>query len=62
MEPITVRQLAEKQPAFNEQQIRWLLRFREENGLNACVFKIGSRVLIDPEGFDRWLEGNRESR
>jgi len=55
----TVRQLASMNPAFSESSLRWLLFNAEKNGLECAVFKVGSRVLIDVLGFERWLEEKR---
>jgi len=52
----TVRQLASMNPAFSESSLRWLIFRAAQNGLDSVLFKVGSRVLIDVPGFERWLE------
>jgi len=36
-------------------QIRWALRFRNENGLNEAVVKMGKRLYIHRPTFMRWF-------
>jgi len=36
-------------------QLRWALRFREENGLNEAVIKFGRRLYIHKPSFFKWL-------
>lgn len=60
---LTVKQLANKYPAFTESSIRKLIfhaknhsrspQHAKTNGLEAAVIRIGRKVLIDEE---RWLE------
>lgn len=51
----TVKQLAQKYPAFSEGSLRYLLFNRERNGLDRAVIQIGRRVLIDEQEFVAWL-------
>ncbi len=44
----------------NEHEWRYLLRERETNGLDACVIRIGRRLLIDETAFLAWLATHRE--
>ena len=53
---LTVRQFCQQHPAFTQGGIRWLLFNREENGLKRAVVQVGRRVLIDVDGFFRWLD------
>ena len=53
---LTVQQFCQQHPAFTQGGIRWLLFNREENGLKRAVVQVGRRVLIDVDGFFRWLD------
>jgi hypothetical protein len=57
---LTVKQLAAKHPYVTEAALRWMLFNRAQNGLNSAVIKIGRKILIDEESFDKWIEGQRE--
>lgn len=39
--------------------LRWLIFNAKDNGFSKCVVRIGRRVLIDTEEFDRFMESNR---
>ncbi len=41
---------------FTESQIRWALRFREENGLAEHVTRMGRRIYIHVPGFTEWFQ------
>jgi len=68
---LTVKQLAAypKYP-FSEASLRHLIFLSEPrvdsrgeeipgNGLNKAIIRLGRRVLIDVEAFDRWLDDHR---
>ena len=55
----TVAQLARELPAFEERTLRWLIFHAEDNGLSPAIFRIGRRVYIDIDRFNRWLELHR---
>lgn len=53
----TPQGLAEKHPTlFTVPQLRWALRFRDENGLAEHVTRFGRRLYIHEPGFVRWFE------
>lgn len=64
---MTVRQLAERHPAFSEAAIRWALfcarspkgtRAHEVYaGLRPAVVRVGRKVLIDEPRFLDWVRG-----
>ena len=65
----TVRQFADRHPAFTESSLRWLI-FESQprqssnglmpgNGLDIAVVRIGRRVLIDEARFFEWIEDHR---
>jgi len=56
----TVRQIVDMYPAFTESAIRWLLYNRVSSGLIDAVVKIGRKVLIDQEAFEKWLSTKKE--
>ena len=56
---LTFRQIAQSYPAFSEGALRWLRFNGTENGFDRCVIKLGRRVLLDAEAFERWLETHR---
>lgn len=55
LEALTFRQAAERYPAFTVSALRWLRFNSDTNGFDACVIKIGRRVLLDTEAFERWV-------
>ena len=54
-----LRTFLQQHEQFREHQIRWLLRFRAENGLDAHVLKIGKEIYIHKPGFLLWLNEQR---
>jgi len=55
----TLRQLAERNPAFTEGALRWHVFNSKSNGLDKAIVRVGRRVLIDEAEFSRWLEQKR---
>lgn len=55
---LTVKQTAEKFPAFTESSIRYHLFHRKTNGLTKHIRKIGRKVLIDEVGFQSWINAS----
>lgn len=56
----TLRQLAERNPAFTEGALRWHVFNAKSNGLDKAIVRIGRRVLVDELEFNRWLESKRD--
>lgn len=56
---MTVRQLAAEAPFVTEAKLRWWIFNAEQNGFGQALLKVGGRVYIDREGFNRWLENQR---
>ncbi|HEY0876916.1 MAG TPA: hypothetical protein VGE10_00540 [Zeimonas sp.] len=56
----TLRQLAERNPAFTEGALRWHVFNSKRNGLDSAIVRVGRRVLIDEQAFSQWLERHRE--
>lgn len=53
---MTVAQFAEAHPAFTVGALRNLLFFRETNGLDMAVRRVGRRLLIVEAAFFDWIE------
>ena len=49
---------SESKGAFTEAQVRWWILNAESNGMAKAgvILRIGKRVYIDPEAFDRWVQ------
>lgn len=58
----TVSQFASDGP-FTEPQLRFWIFQSSQNGMAqaGAVVRIGRRVYIDPDGFDRWLVAQNPS-
>lgn len=58
----TVKGLAaESRGTFTEPALRWLIFKANENGLDAALVRVGRKVLIDVEGFNKWLAGQQKA-
>lgn len=59
----TVSQFAGQTP-FSEAQLRWWIFHAESNGLAEAqaVVRIGRRVYLDTDGFDRWVAQQNASK
>lgn len=57
----TVPQFADGGP-FTEGQLRFWIFEAERNGLAACggVVRVGRRVYVDVDGFERWIAAQNE--
>lgn len=53
----TVKQHAEKHPAFSEGALRMYIFHEKQNGLSksGAIVRIGRKVLIDEEKFFDWV-------
>lgn len=56
-----LRIFLEQHPQFREHQLRWLLRFRQHNGLDAHTLKVGKEIYFHVPGFLRWLNEQRQA-
>lgn len=58
----TVAQFAAETP-FSEPQCRWMIFNASHNGLNKAgvIKRIGRRVYIDTDAFDRWVDSQQEA-
>lgn len=53
---LTVKQTAERYPAFTEGAIRSLIFYRERNGFASVVRKLGKKIILDEAAFLEWIE------
>ena len=58
---LTVKQTAEKYPAFSENSLRWIIFNSKINGATAFIRKVGRKILIDADGFVSWIDGQKEA-
>lgn len=58
---LTVKQTAEKFPAFSENSLRWIIFNSKLNGATAFIRKVGRKVLIDADGFVSWIDSQKEA-
>lgn len=51
-----------ERPAFTAGQVRWWIFNERENGMkdHAVVVRLGRRVYIDADAFDRWVDAQQE--
>lgn len=59
---VTLKKLSEELDDFTIEQLRWILRDRETNGLGPHVAKIGRRLFIKKSGFMEWIDSHFERR
>lgn len=56
----TVEQLAaESGGAFSQAGLRWKIFNASENGLDRAIVRLGRRVFIDVDEFNRWIDRQR---
>jgi hypothetical protein len=56
----TLDELTARYPdKFTKAQLQWALRFRDENGLDAAVVKLGRRLYLHRPTFMMWLVNRR---
>ena len=59
---LPIREFVSENNQFTVNQLRWLIRHKRENGLEAVFVKVGKRIYINEQGFADWLtyhEGGR---
>ncbi|MBL4707289.1 MAG: hypothetical protein JKY48_02460 [Flavobacteriales bacterium] len=52
----TVLQAANLYPAFTASSFRWLIFNENKNGFSSCVKRVGKKVVIDLDAFERWVD------
>jgi hypothetical protein len=55
----TVRQIAQECPAITVGQLRWWIFNAHTNGIDMALVRVGARVYVDIEAFNRWLDALR---
>lgn len=56
----TIDELTARYPEkFTKSQLQWALRFREDNGLDRAVVKLGRRLYLHRPTFMHWLVNQR---
>jgi len=60
---LTVRQFAEKHPAFNVGGLRYLIFNEDSNGLKeaGAIIRVGKKVLIDVDKYFAWIYNQNPS-
>lgn len=53
---LTVKQMAEKHPAFSEAALRYYIFNEKQNNLSDAIRRIGRKVLINEDAFFQWIE------
>lgn len=56
-----IDRFVEEYPQFSLYQLRWLLRSRRDNGLDAHTVKLGRRLYIHAPGFLEWVNAQRNA-
>jgi len=46
---------------FTENSIRWWVFNAKENGFESCIKKVGRKILIDLDEFEKWLDNHAYS-
>ncbi len=54
---LTVKQFANKHPAFSEASLRYHIFHEKTNGLGIAIKRVGRKILIQEEAFFNWIEG-----
>lgn len=59
---LTVRQLAQQQPALTEGGIRWDIFNAKTNGLakSGAILRRGRRITLDPAKYLAWMDSKQE--
>jgi len=51
----TIKQFCAAYPFLSESAVRaWI--FWDKNGFNSCVRRLGRKILIDYDQFERWID------
>lgn len=59
---LTVKQLSETYPCFSELSLRWILFHRDTNGASSFVLKVNSKIIIDVEKWELWLQKKNDEQ
>lgn len=53
---LTLKQVAERYPAFTVGSLRWLIANKDRNGFASVMRKVGKRILVNEAAFVAWIE------
>lgn len=59
---LTVKQTAQKYPAFPEGGLRHIIFHSESNGFDSVITRVGRKVLISETAFIDWIENQKGGR
>ena len=54
----TVKQMAEKHPAFSESSLSYHIFHAAKNGFDKVIKRVGRKILINEQRFFEWLDGH----
>ncbi len=58
-----VKKLAELYDGvFTQNSIRWWIFNSRTNGFDACLRRVGRRILIDISSFEKWIDAQNGGR
>lgn len=43
------------QADITENTLRWFIHKRKTNGFEKCIYRMGSKILIDLDAFENWM-------
>ena len=52
----TLRQFADENPAFTNDYLHYLISRSAQNGIEACLVRIGAKLFLDVEAFTVWIQ------
>ncbi len=55
---LTVKQMAQRHPAFSEASLRYHIFNETKNGIDKAIKRVGRKILIKEERFFEWLDGH----
>jgi hypothetical protein len=59
---LTVRQFAEKHPAFTVGGLRFYIFMAQSNGFEKALVRLGRRVLLDEAKVFQWIDSQQRKR
>jgi len=57
----TVKQTSDKNPAFTQNSLRWIIFNSKFNGASVFLRRVGRKILIDDDAFVAWIDGHKEA-
>lgn len=59
MKFLTPKQMANEYGCYSTQGYRYLIRNADKNGFKCCMRRVGRKILINTEEFEKWIEGHK---